>query len=229
MHMDVIRSLTRDSAIGYHLAEGEAWLSASERGTHTTLLSYSAFEFRLEIERVAVELFVRIRGTLDAADIKTLRDFGRIENRIYELEGNQRILNAKIEFFNIVLEALQVDWRVGAINLGELRKGWQYCSELCHISWTFHAASEMAAEEIEHAFVTLSGIQELLRSIVTRGIAWPHINDSSFGELQSRFLEGLAKETDVKEWFAERGIWAQVVQPDGSKEFSGTPIPRRAG
>src|SRR5438105_15864899 len=50
----------RRAELGYHLAEGSAWLSASDAGANSTQLSYAAFELRLEIERIAFEFFLRL-------------------------------------------------------------------------------------------------------------------------------------------------------------------------
>src|SRR4051812_16561351 len=115
--MEVVRSLMRQNAVGYHLAEAEAWLAASNGGEYTTPLSYAAFELRLEIERIAVELLGRIKGQLTGDDLDTIQSFGRIENKVYELAGHQRLLDKKVEFSNILLEALQAEWRLQPISL----------------------------------------------------------------------------------------------------------------
>lgn len=226
--MDVIRSLTRQAAIGYHLAEGEAWLAASNNGEHTTPLAYAAFELRLEIERVALELLARMQQ-LTADDWDTLQSFGRMEARIYQLEGHQRHLDRKIAFSNIMLEALQVPWRLQPINLGELRRAWHECSELCHITWSLIAATRAADSARQELFDGLSKVQAMLRSIVDRGIAWPRLEDPSFLELQERFINEQATKDEVLEWFGSHGLWARTVWPDGTADFTGISIPPPAG
>jgi hypothetical protein len=228
--MDVIRSRTRSAQIGYHLAEAEAWLAASSGGEHTTPLSYAAFELRLEIERVAVELLAKIRGDrLLPADVQTIRSFDRIEKRIYELEGHQRILDRKISLVNVMLEALQLEWRIQPIVVGHLRSAWQECSELCHVTWSLLVDSPAGANLGREAFSSLSDIQQRLRSLVDRGIAWPQVSDPLFVEVQDRYIRGEIGDADVRAWFAERGLWGQVTHPDGSNEFVGVPIPPSAG
>lgn len=222
--MDVIRSLTRQAAIGYHLAEGEAWLAASSSGEHTTLLSYAAFELRLEIERVALELLARMQR-LTAEDWNTLQSFGKMEARIYQLEGHQRQLDRKIELSNLMLEALQLHWRLQPINLGELRRAWHECSELCHITWSLIAATPAAESARQGVFGGLLKVQATLRSIVDRGIAWPKLEDPSFVELQERFINEQATKSDILEWFASHGLWARTVTPDGTADFTEIAIP----
>lgn len=126
-------------------------MAASSNGEHTTLLSYAAFELRLEIERVALELLARMQR-LTAEDWNTLQSFGKMEARIYQLEGHQRHIDRKIELSNVMLEALQVDWRLQPINLGELRRAWHECSELCHITWSLIAATPAADSARQEVF-----------------------------------------------------------------------------
>ena len=115
--MHVIRSLTRSRQIGYHLAEAESWLAASENGARTTLLAYAAFELRIEIECVALELLARVQGDqLLPEDHATIRSFDRMERRIYDLEGQQRELDRKVAFSNVLLEQLKVETRVQPIS-----------------------------------------------------------------------------------------------------------------
>jgi hypothetical protein len=228
--MDVIRSLTRHRDVGYHLAEAETWLVASERGTLTTLLAYAAFELRLEIERLALELLVQIRGgQLVPDDVQAIRNFGRLEKLIYGLEGHQRTIDRKVAFSNVMLEALQAPWRVQQISLGRLHQGWQECSEYCHITWSLLADSPGQNELIEAAFVRLTEIQQFVRSVVDHGISWPRIEDPSFADLQCKYVSGDVGDAEVKEWLSQRGLWGRVTHRDGSSEFAGIPIAPRAG
>lgn len=226
--MDVIRSLTRQATIGYHLAEAEAWLAASGNGEYTTPLTYAAFELRLEIERIALELLARIQR-LTSDDWNTLQSFTKIEARIYQLEGHQRHLDRKIELFNIMLEALQADWRLQPINLGRLRSAWHDCSQLCHITWSLVAATPDAAAVCRDKFRSLSEVQITIRSIIERGITWPRIEDPSFVELQELFINAQATKADILDWFAARGLWARMTRPDGTVEFVGVAIAPPAG
>lgn len=223
-----VQSLERHRDIGYHLAEAEAWLSASGAGKHTTLLSYAAFEMRIEIERVALELLGRIQGDDALNDLgRTARQFDRMERAVYELEGHQRELGKKVSFGNLMLSALQIDYRIPEVNLGRLRAGWHKCSELCHVTWSLRVDSPGGIELGEEFFVEMAALQRYLRELVSHGITWLRVADASFGALQDQYVRGEASDDDVQAWFEERGIWSKITRPDGSSEFIGTPVPPR--
>ena len=227
--MDVIVSLTRRSQIGYHVAEAEAWLDACENGARTTLLAYAAFELRLEIERIAIELLARIRGDqLLAEDYAAIRSFDRMERRIYDLEGHQLELDRKVAFSNVLLEQLKVETRIQAINLGRLRRSWHESSELCHVSWSLLADSPNQEAIIADKYRAMSEIRQFVRAIIDKGIGWPRIADPTFADLQERYATGTANDDDVRAWTRERGIYA-TESKSGVTEFVGTPVPRAAG
>jgi hypothetical protein len=220
----VVLSLTRQSDIGYHLAEAEAWLTASDSGRRTTPLAYAAFELRLETERVAFELLTRIRGDqLVPEDFRGLR-FGRMERRIYELEGHQRVLDRKVAFHNILLNAVQMPLRLHSVNLGKLRKGWETCSALCHI--TFSLAAAIPDSDVgEVAFREVTEVQRFVRSVVDAGITWPRVAHSGFAELQSKYVREEIGDSDVLEWVKTHGLWGKTEHPDGRMEAVGIAIP----
>jgi len=227
--MDVIRSLTRRSQIGYHVAEAEAWLDASENGARTTLLAYAAFELRLEIERIALELLARIRGDqLLAEHYATIRSFDRMERRIYDLEGHQLELDLKVAFLNVLLEQLKLETRIQPINLGRLRRSWHECSELCHVSWSLLVDSPNQGSVIADKYLAMSEIRQFVRTIVDNGIGWPRIADPTFADLQARYVARTANDDDVRAWARERGIYATETK-SGVTEFVGVPVPRAAG
>lgn len=228
--MEVVRSLTRSRQIGYHCAEAESWLAASNGGVNTTPLSYAAFELRLEIERIAVELLLHIQGgRLLPEDVRSLGTFRRLEDRIYDLAGHQRLIDRKVEFINLMLAALQLDQRMQRIHVGELKEAWHDCSRLCHIEWSLVADSPMAAAVAQEAFGVISEIQSRVRHIVDAGVSWFKIADASFADVQTRYVEGDVDDVYVRTWFSERGLWSTVTDPDGVTKGVGVPLPPQAG
>jgi hypothetical protein len=226
LDMDVVRSLTRSRQIGYHCAEAELWLAASDGGVNTTPLSYAAFEMRLEIERIAVELLVRLRGDrLLPEDLDSIGTFRRIEDRIYELAGHQRLIDRKVAFINLMLAALQGEQRVQRIHIGELKGAWHDCSRLCHVEWSLIADSPMRDQVAKEAFGNISRIQRQVRAIIDAGITWFKVADASFGDLQDRYVNGEVGDEYVRAWISERGLWSTLTKPDGTKQFVGVPIP----
>ena len=227
--MDVVRSLTRSRQIGYHCSEAELWLAASNAGAHTTPLSYAAFELRLEIERIAVEFLVRIRGDkLLPEDLPALTKFRRLEGRIYDLIGHQRIIDRKVAFINVMLAALKIDQRVQRINVGELKEAWHDCSRLCHVEWSLVADSPMSSAVAAEAYEVISDIQRRIRNILDTGVTWFKLADESFAELQERYVSEEVDDEYVRSWFAERGLYGTIKSPDGTTSFAGVPIPPRA-
>jgi hypothetical protein len=228
--MDVVRSLTRSRQIGYHCAEAELWLAASNSGVNTTPLSYAAFELRLEIERIAVELLLRIQGgRLLPEDVHSLGTFRRLEDRIYELAGHQRAIDRKVEFINLMLTALQLEQPLQRIHVGDLKEAWHDCSKLCHVEWSLIVDSPTSAEVADEAFGIISDIQRRVRSIVDNGVTWFKLADQSFADLQERYVSGQVDAEYVRTWFAERGLWSTITGPDGAVSFVGVPIPPQAG
>lgn len=59
--MDI--SGNRNVTTTFHFEEASKWLALSQEGHRTTPLVYSAFEFRLALERVAFDLLYQIRGS----------------------------------------------------------------------------------------------------------------------------------------------------------------------
>jgi hypothetical protein len=228
--VDVVRSLTRSRQIGYHCAEAELWLAASDNGINTTPLSYAAFELRLEIERIAVELLVRLGGgKLLPEDVRSLGTFRRLEGRIYELAGHQRHIDRKVEFINLMLAALQIDHRMQRINVGELKEAWHDCSKLCHVEWSLVIDSPTGEAVAEEAFGIISDVHERVRKIVDTGVSWFSIADASFADIQARYVEGTIADAYVHSWFAEHGVYGTITSPDGATKFVGVPVPPRAG
>ena len=208
----------------------QARLAASNGGVNTTPLSYAAFELRLEIERIAVELLVRIQGgRLLPEDVRSLGTFRRLEDRIYELAGHQRFIDRKVDFINLMLAALQLEQRIQRIHVGDLKEAWHDCSRLCHVEWSLVVDSPMRAEVAGEAFGIISEIQRSVRSIVDAGVTWFKLADESFSDLQDRYINGQVDAEYVRTWFAERGLWSTITDPDGAVRFVGVPIPPQAG
>lgn len=207
-------SRTRTPQIGYHIAEAEAWLAASEAGKQTTLLAYAALELRLEAERVALELLIHVGRDRMSSDtiLEVARSFRHAGEKIYELEGHQRMIDRKVAFSNILTQAINAPHLVQAVNVGRLRAIWHGCSELCHIMWSFAAE---APDSGANAFSELSGFAGELRSIVDAGISWMSPGEGAVLELRDAFVRGTIGEAEVRAWIERVGLWGSIVGPDG--------------
>ena len=157
-------------------------------------------------------------------DLRSIASFKRLEDRIYELAGNQQLIDRKVAFINMMLAALQLEQRMQRINVGELKEAWHDCSQLCHIEWSLLVDSPMAVAVGEEAFGIISKIQLRVRAIVDGGVSWFRVADASFADLQERYVRGDIDEANVMVWFAERGLWSTITDPDGSSRVVGVPI-----
>ena len=200
-------SLDRNAGREHHYLQGQAWLDFSDSGQHSSPLAYAAFEFRLTIERLILELLVRIRGDqLDPTDEKILSSFKKIENRIYELEGHQRHLDRKIDFINIVINQAGGSIKIAKINLGELSSHWHECSGLCHITWNLSVTGpDMSIRR--NAFQTLIVIRDSLQAKLSSFIGWPQLHEPWFLELQNAYVQGTVNDEDVRSRLRETGVW----------------------
>lgn len=217
-------SHTRRVDLSYHLAEAKAWLDTVAAPTDSTAIAYAAFELRLAIERIGLEYYRRIRGNvLDESDLSTLASFKRMENRIYELEGHQQVLDAKLEFMSIVMRAMQAPVVLARPNLGRLSRHWHECSDLCHVTWTLSAATnpQLTLQSKEQLVTIHAYILSLTESLVS----WPVIHDPAFAALRDEFVAGRATESDVMAYLKKVGIWARLMRPGQPSEFVGTAIP----
>ena len=130
-------SWKRHPAVNYHYEEGKAWLQESKRGKRCTALSYAAFEFRLAIERIVFQYWLTINDNeLNENNFKDVRSYKRMQNKIFQLGGNQKEIKKHFEFMQLILDNLKIDTKLVVPDLGKLHNHYDSCSELCHITWT---------------------------------------------------------------------------------------------
>lgn len=220
-------SLRRSPDVRHHLSQGTAWLEESANGTNTTLLCYAALEFRLAIERIGLQYWTELMPSgLEENDLRDLRSFKRIENRIYELAGHQKEIDAFFSFNQILLRLLKVPQSLPTPKLGELSRYWHECSELCHVAWSLAAGDSKLAEE---SYAALRIIESSLIAQTSGFVSWPRIADASFDKLRKNYMSGVATEDNIREYLEVCGIWGRVEFQDGTpSEFIGESIPPRS-
>ncbi len=216
-------STSHQPGLAHHVTQGRAWLEISAEGENTAALSYSAFELRFAIERLAIHywatLLQRRPEEHEMRDIKSLK---QMERRIYELAGHQREIDGHFEFMRIVLEALKIEVPLITPKIGNLAKYWHECSELCHIAWPLSCS---VAEVRQAAYLFLSAVAEEL-SVQIKSMGWPTLQEQGFAELRDRYIRGTATKADVLDAIARSGLWARVEYPDGREpHFLGEPVP----
>jgi hypothetical protein len=211
--------LDRSAALDFHYQQGLLWLSASIQGKHSTPIAYSAFEFRLALERIAFELLLRIEGgESPQALIEASRSFKRLEKKIYELGGHQRELDRKIAFSNILLRLSGASFQLGMIDVGTLSRLWHECSELCHINFTL-AASASKHEFGAACYEVLSETEQYLRGASKSLIGWPRSQEPWFVKLEREYIEGTIDDGVVEAKLGAISVWGLYTAPDGTKTF----------
>jgi len=217
-------ALKRSPELQHHVLQGSAWLAESAGGANTTALSYAAFEFRLAIERIGLQYWIELMPQeMEEKDLRDIGSFKRIENRIYDLGGHQKEIDAHFEFNRVVLNLLKVKEQLPTPKLGQLSRYWHECSELCHIAWSLVSQDAQLVVDLHAALTT---IETFLTEQVSGLVTWPKIADADFDVLREKFIAGQASAKDVQSYLEERGLWGRIEYNDGRpNEFVGEAIP----
>lgn len=217
----------RTMELWHHLAQAGVWLSKSEDGVNTSFLSYAAFELRQATERLALQYWSALHPHgIQERNLKDLKSFKGIEDRIYELGGNQKQINALFSFYAVVLEMIGVKPSITP-NIGRLKRHWHACSELCHIAWSVVSADPAVQKE---KYVLLVEVYEELGRFISGHVGWPDFQDATFCDLKDRFVAGQASADDVRAYLKKIGVWARYVPKDGGPaSFVGKAVPPEDG
>jgi hypothetical protein len=128
--------LSRSIELSHHVVQGRAWLEACSEGAHSVPLTYAAFEFRLAIERPAMQYLGELRGRLPREeDLDALRTFKTMEKLIYSLGGNQKQINGHFAFMRLVLSCLKIEHRLTTPDFGKLSSYWAHMQRLLSHRW----------------------------------------------------------------------------------------------
>lgn len=208
---------SRSLEIGHHFDQGCRWLSGICSSEDTTAATYCAFEFRLEIERIAVQF---LRAVDDAPvtveNLRRFSSFKRMERRIYEKDGHQAQINKKLEFIEILCGTLEMPIRPAIPDFGRLAELWDRCSDYCHVLWSMAAARDpvtLVAEAREH----LNEVRDYLVQFTSPNLAWPGQLSPEFAELRDRFVRGEVSKEYVVAEIKRQGIWGEIEYPDGRR------------
>ena len=214
---------THESALNHHVRQGAAWLLASESGSKTAAISYSALEFRFAIERLAIHYWIQLIGrTPTGDDLEALGSFKALEKRIYDLAGHQLEINRHFDFIRIIFSAMSIERPLHTPNIGLLSRHWHLCSDLCHVRWPLSsAAEELRAEKYTHLCEVSATLEQNVKSL-----GWPVIKDASFNAIRDEYVAGRIDSSAVLAHLQSIGVWAAYKPPCESKlQFVGTAIP----
>jgi hypothetical protein len=204
---------SRTGEIGHHFAQGRHWLSSATSSLDTTAISYAAFEFRLEIERIGVEYFKAVNGgRIDEDDVRVIESFKRMENRIYHQDGHQAEIDKKLEFLDIFFGALEVPIKIARPNFGRLADFWHRCSNYCHITWTL-AATREPEKMFPLVIADLKEVQTYLGAFTQESLAWPGSLSPEFTDLRDRYTRGELTREQVLAEIQTQGIYISLEYP----------------
>ncbi len=212
-------------ALQHHVQQAEGWLTKSDKGTKTAALSYAALELRYAIERLAVYYWASLLNRqLTRDEAESLGTYKTLERRIYDLAGNQRIIDGQFAFLRAVLRVMKVTDQLPTPNLGRLSRHWHACSEICHVAWPLSCSVDAYREEVFRDLTMVH--KELVPLVSSNFIGWPAIHDTAFAELRDRFVLGDATEADIQAYADEHGLWARLHDADGKPmRFIGEAVP----
>jgi hypothetical protein len=211
----------RDVSARFHLRAGTDWLKASGEGRNANALVYCAFEYRLALERIGLELFLAIRSgtTLEEADYRVVNKLKNIQNRIYRLVGNQREIDLHIEYLNILLEALGQPFQIARVDLGRVMRLWHQCSEVCHMQLSADQAWQDETFR-QRVYADLVEVKEFLDSILDDNLnlllTWAKAADGLGKELRDSYGRGEATRDDILYKLREMGVWMRIKASDGT-------------
>lgn len=215
----------RHTTLDHHVSQGAAWLSLSNQGRNTALLSYAAFEFRLAIEHIMLfHWFAETNAADRLGNLGDLSSFRKMRDRIRKIRGNRKFLWRTRKFTLLLLQTLKVDTKFYLPDFGELERSYQRCSDLCHIEWTvFSTNEEIQATYYEY----VTDAKDLCERSIGGLFSLIRDGDSAeFSKLKQQYLEEQIGDEDVVEYVRKCGIWAKVTYNDGRvSEFTGIAVP----
>lgn len=214
-------SMKRRPESNYHLAEGKAWLSQAAGGANTTAIAYAAFEFRLQIERIGFQHWFVLSPDIAEENFANLHSFKNIENRIYQLSGNQKKINKRYEYSQIISKLLGLEHNITPPKLGQLSRYWQECSDYCHIAWSLVSDNPEFTKE---AYKFLVKAAEFLEEQTKALEMIPSL--PSLGEIEKKFIDEEITSEELREHLKGIGLWAKVeYDDDRPSHFIGKAVP----
>ncbi|MDP3814206.1 hypothetical protein [Pseudomonas sp.] len=217
----------REYDLGHHLAAGRYWLEKVAPPRGAIAISYCAFEFRLEIERLAFQYWLQVhKGEYTEEQLlHDIRAFKRLEKKVYDLGGKQDEINRYFELVRIFFETLELPCDFVTPNVGKLNKYWQACSEYCHVGWSLLWEDEGA---VIAARAELGEISSYLDSQIQGLIGWPDLPVSKYEEKNQvirDYIEGKSTKEQVVAFVKQQGLWGRIEYADGRPaKFAGKAV-----
>lgn len=188
----------------FHFKLGLDWLNFGVRDKLQSPLVYSAFEFRLAIERFTFELFYLIKkneGITTKDENKTV-NFNSFFLNVYDLAGGKEMFYKKLRFNAIVATFAKPRITIAEPDLEKIKKLWNKLSKFCHMQLKPQESWYMNEEFINEGYSLLSEVKDYFnKNIYDARIGWFTENVTSedmFIQLRDEFLSGKIDEETFK-------------------------------
>lgn len=140
MEIDEVLKKQRQTTGDYHAAAGVAWRRYGEKELLHSPLAYSAFEFRLAIERYVFEMYYLIskddlifNNDLADEDLRKIDSFSTLIKLLHENAGNKLKLYRSFLFNRVCAKVFTtMSKRLSIPDMGKFHKYWQNLSNYCH-------------------------------------------------------------------------------------------------
>lgn len=216
----------RSMELDHHLQQAQAWLAVADRSKNTAVLCYAAFEIRLAVERICMEYYIKLVGSVKAKANPNGLNFKAMKAQIFENAGNNKQIIDSFEFTRALLRVLNIAAKAPTPDMGRLSAIWHDCSEACHVFWNCGAATGKWPSSYTPQSDLEAYIAEL--EVFTDATAtWMRVQDASFEALQVKFTAERMSDEELKHELSKNGAFAVIERSDGTKQFVGTPIPPR--
>lgn len=140
MNMEDIINRERETTAKFHAVVAQSWRRIGEGRLLHSPLVYSAFEYRLAIERIAFELYWLMKrehllpkGGFSKEELRKIQSFSSLVSKICQDSGSKLKLYRILSFNRVFSQIFtQLPQTLSIPDIGKLQNYWERLSEYCH-------------------------------------------------------------------------------------------------
>ena len=193
----------REVNSNYHFKIAIEWKNYGKKDFLHSALVYSAFEFRIAIERFAFELLLFIVDNdkdFSAIDIEKVNKFQNIFREIYSIHNKKEFERILIFNHHASKAFTHGEYSLAKISLSQLQKYWKSLSNYCHKilkpieSWDNE-------EWVKDGYTKLEEIESYFSNLLSKShLGWlseVSLKDEALIELRNNYINGLLTEEQL--------------------------------
>lgn len=126
----------RQNDSGYHIILGQIWRRFGQNSKNHSALVYSAFEYRLAIERIVFEIYALMKRLrfVSKEEAKKLEKLTNVISQIMELVDNNKNFYRLMKFHAILFRTeSKLRGSLAVPNISTLKNYWHSLSDYCHM------------------------------------------------------------------------------------------------